>query len=138
MQILERDFTDLHGLKMNLINEDLTYQIIGCCMEVHANLGKGFNEIVYKDAIEYEFNQKNILFKREKEFKIKYKNFILSHSYFADFVVFDKIILEIKAIETITSGHIKQTLNYLAASGFKIGLIINFGEDSLKHKRVIL
>jgi GxxExxY protein len=123
---------------MNLINEDLTYQIIGCCMEVHANLGKGFNEIVYKDAIEYEFNQKNILFKREKEFKIKYKNFILSHSYFADFVVFDKIILEIKAIETITSGHIKQTLNYLAASGFKIGLIINFGEDSLKHKRVIL
>jgi GxxExxY protein len=127
-----------YGGKMNLVNEDLTYKIIGCCMEVHNNLGKGFNEIVYKDAVEYEFNQKNIFYKRESEFKIKYKNIVLSHSYFADFVVFDKIILEIKAVESITNSHIKQTLNYLAAAGLQLGLIINFGEDSLKHKRIIL
>lgn len=107
-------------------------------METHRSLGKGFNEIVYKDALQYEFNKNMIPFEREKEFQIKYKEIILPHKYFADFIVFNKIILEIKAIESITNSHIKQTLNYLAASKLKIGLIINFGEDSLKYKRVIL
>ncbi|OGU65244.1 MAG: NADH:ubiquinone oxidoreductase [Stygiobacter sp. RIFOXYA12_FULL_38_9] len=123
---------------MNLIDEELTYKIIGCCIEVHKSLGKGFNEIVYKDALQYEFNKNKISFEREKEFQIGYKEITLPHKYFADFIVFDKIILEIKAIETITNSHIKQTLNYLAASKLKVGLIINFGEDSLKYKRVIL
>ena len=123
---------------MNLIDEELTYKIIGCCMEVHKSLGKGFNEIVYKDALQYEFNKNKISFEREKEFQIGYKEITLPHKYFADFIVFDKIILEIKAIESITNSHIKQTLNYLAASKLKVGLIINFGEDSLKYKRVIL
>lgn len=90
---------------MELIDEKETYIIIGICFEVHKNLGKGFNEIVYKDAIEYELKQKNILYQREKKFEIQYKNITLSHSYTADFVVFDKIILEIKAIEAIVSGH---------------------------------
>jgi len=121
---------------MNLIDEELTYKIIGCCIEVHKSLGKGFNEI--KDALQYEFNKNKISFEREKEFQIGYKEITLPHKYFADFIVFDKIILEIKAIETITNSHIKQTLNYLAASKLKVGLIINFGEDSLKYKRVIL
>ena len=123
---------------MNLIDEELTYKIIGCCIEVHKSLGKGFNEIVYKDALQYAFNKNKISFEREKEFQIGYKEITLPHKYFADFIVFDKIILEIKAIETITNSHIKQTLNYLAASKLKVGLIINFGEDSLKYKRVIL
>ncbi len=123
---------------MNLIDEELTYKIIGCCMEVHKSLGKGFNEIVYKDALQYEFNKNKIPFEREREFQIVYKEITLPHKYFADFIVFDKIILEIKAIESITNSHIKQTLNYLAASKLKVGLIINFGEDSLKYKRVIL
>ena len=123
---------------MNLIDEELTYKIIGCCIEVHKSLGKGFNEIVYKDALQYEFNKNKISFEREKEFQIGYKEITLPHKYFADFIVFDKIILEIKAIESITNSHIKQTLNYLAASKLKVGLIINFGEDSLKYKRVIL
>ena len=123
---------------MNLIDEELTYKIIGCCIEVHKSLGKGFNEIVYKDALQYEFNKNKISFEREKEFQIGYKEITLPLKYFADFIVFDKIILEIKAIETITNSHIKQTLNYLAASKLKVGLIINFGEDSLKYKRVIL
>lgn len=121
-----------------LLYKDEVYKIIGCCLEVHKNLGKGFTEIIYKDALEYEFKSKNILYEREKEYRINYKNIILSHSYFADFIVFDKIILEIKAIESITSSHIKQTLNYLAASKLKLGLIVNFGEDSLKYKRIIL
>jgi len=88
--------------------------------------------------VEYEHTKQNLFFEREKEFKIIYKDVFLSHSYYADFVIDDKIILEIKAVESITNSHIKQTLNYLAASGLKIGLIINFGENSLKHKKVIL
>lgn len=123
---------------MQLLDEDLTYKIIGCCMEVHKILGKGFNEIVYKDALEIEFRLKGIPYLREKEFSIVYKEFTLNRKYCADFVVFDKIILEAKAIELLTSSHLKQTLNYLAASKLRLALLVNFGEDSLKHKRIIL
>ncbi|MEO9100837.1 MAG: GxxExxY protein [Ginsengibacter sp.] len=115
-----------------------TYTIIGLCMEVHRILGCGFTEIVYKDAIVYEANLKNIQLEREKEFKIEYKQFILKHSFFADFVFFNDIIVEIKAIEAaINDACVSQTLNYLEASGCKLGLIINFGRKSLEHQRLI-
>lgn len=107
-------------------------------MEVHKILGKGFNEIVYKEVLQYEFTKKNIHFEREKEYEIEYKDIILSKRYFADFVVFDEIILEIKAISQLKTSDTGQTLNYLACSKNKIGLVINFGEDSLKYRRVIL
>jgi GxxExxY protein len=122
----------------NFYLEEETYEIIGLCMEVHKTLGKGFNEIVYKEALQYEFSQKGIPFEREKGYQIEYKNIILSKLYSADFVVFDEIILEIKAISQLTSSDTGQTLNYLACSKNKIGLVINFGEDSLKYRRVIL
>ena len=115
-----------------------TYKIIGLCMEVHKILGKGHSEKIYGDALEYEFKVNNIPFEREKKYNIEYKGIILSKYYFSDFTVFNNIILEIKAIEKISSSEIKQTLNYLAASKNKIGLLINFGEDSLNYKRVIL
>jgi GxxExxY protein len=115
-----------------------TYKIIGVCMEVHKILGKGHSEIIYGDALEYEFRKNKIPFEREKKFNITYKDVILPHHYFSDFIVFDEIILEIKAIQVLSSSEIKQTLNYLAASKNKIGLLINFGEDSLKYKRIIL
>ena len=76
--------------------KDKTYQIIGVLFEVHKNLGKGFSEIVYKDAIEFEFQQANIPYEREKEYVVNYKNTLLKHKFYADFVVFDAIILEIK------------------------------------------
>lgn len=123
---------------MDYIFKDETYKMIGCCMEVHKELGKGFQEIVYKDALEIEFQINSIPYTREKQFEIFYKNFKLPRNYNADFVVYEKIILEVKAIESLTSGNIKQTLNYLATSKLKLGLIVNFGEDSLKYKRVIL
>ncbi|MBI9071956.1 MAG: GxxExxY protein [Melioribacteraceae bacterium] len=123
---------------MDLIYRDEAYKIIGCCFEVHKELGKGFNEIVYKDALEIEFNQNNIAYNREKEFYIGYKGIKIKHNYFADFVIYEKIILEIKAIERLTSGNIKQTLNYLAASKLKLGLLVNFGENSLQYKRIVL
>lgn len=121
-----------------MLYEDLTYKIIGSCMEVHKELGKGFSEIVYKDALEIEFNMNGIEYKREKEFDVEYKGYKLPRKYNADFVVFNKIILEAKVIEKLTSGNIKQTLNYLAASKMRLGLLVNFGEDSLKYKRIIL
>jgi GxxExxY protein len=115
-----------------------TYKIIGICMEVHKILGKGHSEIIYGDALEYEFRKNEIPFEREKKYNITYKDIVLPHHYFSDFVIFDEIILEIKAIQELSSSEIKQTLNYLAASKNKIGLLINFGEDSLKYKRIIL
>lgn len=107
-------------------------------MEVHNQLGKGFNEVVYSDALEIEFIDNNIKYSKEKKYNISYKGNILPHKYRADFIINDKIVLEIKAIQCLSSSHVKQTLNYLAVSKLKIGLLINFGEDSLKYKRVIL
>lgn len=123
---------------IDLYLKDETYKIIGLCMEVHKILGKGHSEIIYKDALEYEFRMNDIPFERERSYRIEYKEIFLSRYYNADFVVFNEIILEVKAIECLTKSDIKQTLNYLAASKNKLGLLVNFGEDSLKHQRVIL
>ncbi|TDE06316.1 GxxExxY protein [Flavobacterium hiemivividum] len=118
--------------------KDETFKILGLCMEAHKILGKGHSENVYGDALEYEFKLNNIPYEREKQYNIPYKDIILPRYYFSDFTAFGQIILEIKAIQTLTSGEVKQTLNYLAASKNKIGLLVNFGEDSLKYKRIIL
>ncbi len=107
-------------------------------MEVHKHLGRGFLEIVYKDALEYEFTLQNIPYKREKEYTIPYKDIVLPHKYCADFVVFGNIVLEVKATSGIIEGFLKQTINYLAAAKSPLGLIVNFGENSLKYKRVVL
>lgn len=120
-----------------LYNED-TYKVIGLCMDVHRELGKGFSEVVYGDALEIEFINNNLSYSRETKFNIIYKGNLLPHKYKADFIIENKIVLEIKAISILTDSHIKQTLNYLAVSKLKLGLLINFGEDSLKYKRVIL
>jgi GxxExxY protein len=122
----------------NLYLKEEVYKIIGICMEVHTILGKGHSEIIYGDALEYEFKKNKIPYNRDVKFNITYKEIILPHHYFSDFLIFDEIILEIKAIQQLSSSEIKQTLNYLAASKNKLGLLVNFGEDSLKYKRIIL
>ncbi|MDC6361237.1 MULTISPECIES: GxxExxY protein [Flavobacteriaceae] len=121
-----------------IIYKNESYFVIGLCMDVHNELGKGFSEGVYSDALEIELKTNGVPFKKEVKFDIIYKGKKLKHHYFADFIVDDKIILELKAVEKISSSHVKQTLNYLAASKMKLGLIINFGEDSLAYKRVLL
>jgi len=88
--------------------------------------------------MEYEFKMRNLPNAREKEFNIEYKNTILPHSYNADFIFDDIIVLEVKAQKDVIEDHFKQTINYLAATKLKLGLIINFGEESLKFKRVLL
>jgi len=122
----------------DLIYKDESYKIIGKCMEVHNNLGAGFLEIVYKDALEYEFRKATIPYEREKEYIVKYKNIILPHKFYADFVVFDKIILEIKSVSSIAEEFIAQAINYLKVSGNKLALIVNFGELRLNSKRIVL
>jgi GxxExxY protein len=115
-----------------------TYILIGIAMEIHRQLGKGFLEIVYKDAFEYELQQRNIFYQREREFAIEYKNTILPHKFYADFIIDEKVILEIKSKEGIVDTHYAQVLNYLACSKLQIGLIMNFHDNSLQYKRVIL
>lgn len=120
-----------------IILKDESYQLIGICMEIHRELGMGFKEIVYKDALEYEFKSRKINFIREKEFKIQYKDIILPHMYYADFIIHDSIILEVKASYMIVNNFVTQTINYLKASGLRLGIITNFGEKSFTSKRVV-
>ena len=118
--------------------QDETEKIIGLAIEVHKMLGPGFLEIVYKDALEYELNVHDYLFVREHEYLVHYKEIILKHFFYADFVVFNKVIVEIKAKHgTITDDDMAQTINYLKVSGCKIGLILNFAGAKLQIKRVI-
>ena len=94
----------------DIILKEESYQFIGICMEIHRELGMGFKEIVYKDALEYEFKSKKINFIREKEFKIQYKDIILPHRYYADFIIHDSIILEVKASYMIVNNFVTQTM----------------------------
>ncbi|MDB5196623.1 MAG: GxxExxY protein [Flaviaesturariibacter sp.] len=120
-----------------LLLKEESYKLIGFCMEVHRQLGMGFKEVVYKDALEIEFRNNSVSFSREKEFKIEYKGIVLSHKYFADFIVFEQIVLEVKAASAIAETFAVQTVNYLKASGLRLGIIANFGEKSFTSKRVI-
>ncbi|MEO6893690.1 MAG: GxxExxY protein [Ginsengibacter sp.] len=122
----------------DILYKNEVYEIVGLCMEVHNYLGHDFLEIVYKDALEIEFKDKEVMYEREKEFTINYKQHILARKFYADFYVMDKIIVEIKSTkEGLSNEYANQTLNYLKASGCKLGLIINFGKSSLEYKRLI-
>jgi len=123
---------------MEFLLKEETYKIIGICMEVHNTLGAGFLEIVYKDALEIEFSRAGIFYEREKQYEVNYKGIILPHKFYADFVVFDEVILEIKGTKDIANEHIAQAINYLKVSQNKIALIVNFGELKLNYKRLIL
>ncbi|TRX22844.1 GxxExxY protein [Flavobacterium franklandianum] len=123
---------------MEYYKQEENYIIIGICMEVHRILGPGLLEVVYKDALEIEFKNKNIPFEREKEFSIEYKGNILPHKFYADFIIYDEIILEIKTVKEINNEHIAQTLNYIKLASSQIGIIANFQNKSLTHKRLVL
>ncbi len=118
-----------------LLYKEEVFQLVGLCMEIHRELGKGHDEVIYKDALVIELTRAGIPFSREKNYEITYKGVILPHYYYADFVVWDKILFEAKAVEKLTESHIKQLLNYLAASKLRVGLLVNFGGDSLEWKK---
>jgi GxxExxY protein len=121
-----------------LLYREETHQLIGCCMEIHRELGKGHDEVIYKDALVFELSRAKSPFPREKPYEVRYKNVILPHLYKADFVIWDRILFEAKGVERLADAHIKQVLNYLAASKLRLGLLVNLGGDSLEWKRVIL
>lgn len=122
----------------DLIYKEEAFKIVGICMRIHQTLGMGLKEINYKDAMEIEFNENGLTYQRERKFTIKYKNKTLRSPYISDFVVFDSIIIEVKSTPSIINAHMAQTLSYLAVSGLKLALIINFGERSLSWKRIVL
>ena len=121
-----------------LLFKEESYQLVGLCMEVHRGLGRGHDEVVYKDALVVELSRAGIPFAREKKYEITYKGVLLAHPYYADFVIWDKIIFEAKAVEKLIDSHLKQVLNYLAAAKLRLGLLVNFGGDSVEWKRVVL
>lgn len=131
-------------MKTNLKSENLLYknevfQIIGAGFEVYNELGNGFLEKVYEDALKIEFSRRGLSFKSQVQLPIKYKGVFLERNYQADFILFDKIIVELKATSHLTNTEDAQLLNYLKASGFKLGLLLNFGHpQKMEWKRKIL
>lgn len=121
-----------------IIHKEESFQLMGILFEIHKNLGGGFSEIVYKDALEYELKKLNIPFEREKEYTVQYKDIILNHKFYADFVVYDTIILELKSCEKLDSKHIAQCINYLKVSSNKLAILANFNNNSLEYKRIVL
>ncbi|MBQ0029175.1 MAG: GxxExxY protein [Bacteroidales bacterium] len=122
---------------MELLYKELSYDVVGAAMSVHRELKWGFLEKVYQEAFAIELKMRNIPFEREKNLELTYKGQKLNSTYIADFVIDNKIIVELKATDGITSSHISQTLNYLNATGLSLGIIINFGTSSLQYERVI-
>ena len=119
------------------MKDERTFKIIGAAMEVHKELGCGFLEAVYQEALEQEFNCQEIAFKAQPVIEIAYKGKILNKTYQPDFICYDKVIVEIKAIYSLSGIEEAQLINYLKATGLKVGLLINFGSKSLEHKRFV-
>ena len=117
---------------------DLTQKIIGAAMEVHSELGSGFLEYVYEEALCYELNLREISFERQKELDIYYKDLVIPRKYKPDLIVENKVIVEIKATSGLTEIEEAQLLNYLKATKMRVGLLLNFGRKSLEVKRRIL
>ena len=122
----------------NIIFQEESYNIIRACISVHKELGCGFLEAVYQEALAIEFRNYGIPFNQEMSLDIYFRNIKLNKKYIADFICYDKIILELKAISKITTEHEAQVLNYLKATGLKLGILNNFGQISLTYKRLVL
>jgi GxxExxY protein len=121
-----------------LIYKEEVFKLVGFCMEIHRELGKGHDEVIYKDAFVVELQRAQISFSRELKYRVSYKGAVLPHHYQADFVIWNKILFEAKAVEQLTEAHVKQVLNYLAVAKLQLGLLVNFGANSLEWKRVVL
>lgn len=121
-----------------LILKDEVFAIVGAAMEVHREKGCGFAEPVYQECMEIEFADQKIPVEAQKEVAIFYRGRRLKKTYLADFVAYDKIIVELKALDKLTSREESQVINYLKSSGLEVGVLINFGAPSLEWKRIVL
>ena len=120
-----------------LIYEEESYAIIGACMQVHKTLGAGFLESVYQEALSREFINRNVPFRSQEKLEVFYEDQKLKKFFKADFICYEHIVVELKATALLTESMIAQTINYLKASRFELGLLINFGAKSLTWKRLI-
>ncbi|MDT8390950.1 MAG: GxxExxY protein [Lentisphaeria bacterium] len=120
----------------DLLYKQESYAIVGAAMSVHRELGHGFLEPVYQEALEIELNRAEIPYVREAELSILYRGQPLAKKYFADFVFYDKIILELKAVSSLTGDHEAQLFNYLKATQLQLGMLLNFGAPSIEYKRI--
>ena len=122
-----------------IIYKEESYKVVGAAFKVYNALGHGFLEAVYQEALEIEFQHQGIPYEREKELKIQYDGVELKQTYNADFVCFGKIIVELKAVNALDDAHRSQVYNYLHATGYKLGLLLNFGNsDELEKERIVL
>lgn len=122
---------------MALLYPKESYKISGAIYEVHKELGPGLLEKVYQEALEKEFILQNIPYEREKNFTIVYKGEELEQKYIADFVCYDKIVVELKAVEDLLPIHTAQVINYLSITGYKLGLLVNFNARQVKPERIV-
>jgi GxxExxY protein len=121
-----------------LLYEEETYKINGCIYEVYKQLGNGFLEAVYQEALEYQLNKDNVPFESQKNINIYYDEKPLDQFYKADLVCYDSIIIELKAVKILTNEHKAQIINYLKATKFKLGLLVNFGSyPKVEIQRII-
>ena len=122
---------------MNERRDPQTYAIIGAAMEVHRELGNGFLEGVYQEALAVELGLRGIPFERETELRVHYKERLLDCRFRPDFICYGEIIVELKALSRLSGTEEAQIINYLKATGLKRGLILNFGEPSLRYRRFV-
>ena len=122
-----------------IIHKEESYKVVGAAFKVYNNLGPGFLEAVYQEALEIQFQRDGIPYEREKELRIQYDGIELKQTYKADFVCFGKIIVELKAVSALDDAHRSQVYNYLHATNYKLGLLLNFGSpDELEYERKVL
>jgi len=122
-----------------IIYKDESYNVVGAAFHVYNNLGHGFFETVYQETLKIEFQRRNIPYEREKELNIVYDGVQLKQTYKADFVCYGKIIVELKAVSELDDAHRSQVYNYLHATGYRLGLLLNFGySDELEKERIVL
>lgn len=138
--------TDYHGKNIKeekifmgkLLYEDLTYKIIGAAFEVHKELGPGYLESVYEDALCYELDKNRIVYQKQVELDVRYKDIVFERKFRADILVEEKVLVENKAVKALTKQDEAQLLNYLKTTQLKVGLLFNFGSGELEKIRMIL
>ncbi|MDD4992437.1 MAG: GxxExxY protein [Paludibacter sp.] len=121
----------------DILYKDESYKIIGSCMKVHAELGAGFLESVYQEALEKQFIKDNVPYKREQKLRIQFDSELLDKYFKSDFVCYDKIIMELKSTPMIYKKDEEQLVNYLKATNIKLGILVCFGSKSLTYKRIV-
>ena len=122
-----------------LIHEELTYKILGACFEVYREKGCGFLEGVYQECLEFEFELQGLAARSLVQIPLSYKGRPLTKTYIADFVCYDRVLLELKAVSALTDEHRAQVQNYLHATGLRVGLLVNFGHfPKIEHERFVL